>query len=396
MKFVGLRQGRNLEIVQVTHSFLPESIGGRETHVLKLSKHLSLKGHSVTILAGGPRSQVGDLDGVSVERYRDIRLRLCKSPTTVIYRIVPGIFMRLLTIKADIVHAHDYGHFTTDMAALACLIRGIPLVVTIHGFKPPSVLTRLVLRMYDLSLGRQCLKLADRIIVVSDSQMNDLLAKGLSDHKILDKIIEIPNGVDPPSKVGRGFLRRSLGLTKDDIVVLAAGRVIERKGFARLIEIAPELLRANPRIKFLIVGPDGGQLPELRRMTERLKLGQTVIMTGELADNKYLQAFSDADLVVVPSDYEGVPTVLLQAMAYGKPIVATEVGGNSRVIKDLRDGILVENNSLAVMSGILRLLNDRRLSRHIGQCARFSVRRFLWTKIAEQIEHLYYDTLESC
>jgi glycosyltransferase involved in cell wall biosynthesis len=129
-------------------------------------------------------------------------------------------------------------------------------------------------------------------------------------------------------------------------------------------------------------------------MARELKVDQKILMTGGLAEDKYDQAFSDADIVVVPSDYEGVPTVLLQAMSYGKPTVATQVGGISRVIKDSHNGILVENSSSAVKSGVMRLLEDRQLSRHVGRNAAISVKRFLWSKIAEQIEALYYETLE--
>jgi glycogen(starch) synthase len=392
------KKWRVLRIVQVTHTFLPRHIGGRETHVYKLSKSLQRRGHEVTVLTGGSKQQVEDYKGIRVIRCPTLPILLSNYPTRLVYRLVPDIFFRLVKEKADVVHAHDYAHFTTDAAAIACRIAKKPLVVTVHGFLPVTRPTRALMRIYDRLVGGFSLRTAETIIAVSKTQASGLLQRGVIPSSDQDKIKIIPNGIDfnditpAPSKC---LFRQRYSIGENDKLVLAVGRLIKRKGFSRLIEIADSLLEKEGSLKIAIVGPDGGYQDKLRKMTSSFGLDDSILFTGAVPETTLMNAYMDADLVVVPSEYEGLPTTLLEALAYGKPVVATNVGGNGEVIENYRDGILVNPNNEELSNGILTVLADRTLSQEMGRNGRTKAQLYDWDKITDRVLTAYENSIES-
>lgn len=386
-----------MRILQVTHTFLPGHIGGRETHVYKLSKSLQRRGHEVTVLTGGSRRQVEDYKGIRVIRCPTLPILLCNYPTRLVYRLVPDIFFRLVKEKADIVHAHDYAHFTTDAAALACRIAKKPLVVTVHGFLPVTRPTRALMGIYDRLVGGFSLRTAETIIAVSKTQSQDLLRRGVIPDSDRDKIAIVPNGVDFNQVIptAKSSFRQRYSIGEDDKLVLAVGRLIKRKGFSRLIEIAQDLLEKEKTLKIAIVGPDGGYKAKLEEMTSSLGLGDSILFTGAIPEMTLTQAYTDADLVVIPSEYEGLPTTLLEAMAHGKPVVATNVGGTCEVIENYRDGILVSPNNEELSNGILHVLSNQGFSEEIARNGRVKAQAYDWDRITDRILTIYDKSIAS-
>jgi glycosyltransferase involved in cell wall biosynthesis len=386
-----------LRIIQVTHTFLPDHIGGRETHVYKLSKALQRRGHEVTVLTGGNRRGVENYKGLRVIRCPTLPIRLSRFPSTLIYRAAPDIFFRLLGEEADIVHAHDYAHFSTDAAALACTLAKKPLVVTVHGFLPATRPTRALLSLYDRLVGRFSLRTAEAIIAVSKTQSQDLLRRGVIPDSDRDKIAIVPNGIDFNQVIpaAKSSFRQRYSIGEDDKLVLAVGRLIKRKGFSRLIEIAQDLLEKEKSLKIAIVGPDGGYQAKLEEMTSSLGLGDSILFTGAIPEMTLTQAYTDADLVVIPSEYEGLPTTLLEAMAHGKPVVATNVGGICEVIENYRDGILVSPNNEELSNGILHVLSNQGFSEEIARNGRVKAQAYDWDRITDRILTIYDKSIAS-
>jgi glycosyltransferase involved in cell wall biosynthesis len=386
-----------LRIVQVTHTFLPGHIGGRETHVYKLSKALQRRGHEVTVLTGGSTGRVENYMGIRVIRCPTLPIRLSCSPSRLIYRIAPDIFFRLLGEEADVVHAHDYAHFSTDAAALACTFAKKPLVVTIHGFLPATRPTKALLNLYDRLVGKFSLSTSEAIIAVSKTQAQDLLRRGVIPDSDRDKIKVIPNGIEfnDLTPAGKSSFRQLYSIGEDDKLVLAVGRLIKRKGFSRLIEIAHGLIQKEKSLKIAIVGPDGGYRAKLVEMTSSLGLVSSVLITGAVPETTLMQAYMDADMVVIPSEYEGLPTTLLEAMSYGKPIVATNVGGNGDVIENYRDGILVSPNNEELSNGILHVLSNQQLSQEIARNGRVKAQSYDWDRITDRILTVYEKSITS-
>ena len=300
--------------------------------------------------------------------------------------------------EADVVHAHDYAHFTTDAAALACRLAKKPLVVTVHGILPATRPTRAMLNLYDRFVGRFSLGTAETIIAVSKTQASDLLRRGVIPRYDEDKIKIIPNGIDfndiTPA-ASRSLFRQRYSIDENDKLVLAVGRLIKRKGFSRLIEIAQFLLQKEKSLKIAIVGPDGGYQAKLQEMTRSFGLDNSILFTGAVPDSTLMHAYTDADLVVVPSEYEGLPTTLLEALAYGKPVVATNVGGNCEVIENYRDGILVNPDNEELSNGILSVLSDQTLSRAIGRNGRTKAQTYDWGRITDRVLTAYENSIQS-
>jgi glycosyltransferase involved in cell wall biosynthesis len=147
----------------------------------------------------------------------------------------------------------------------------------------------------------------------------------------------VGNGVDVQKfrREDRGAARSRLGLPEEATVLVSVGSLVERKGFHRVIECLPELLRTWPGLRYLIVGGAGreGDIgASLKRQVAELGLDQQVLFLGPLAAEELKWPLSAADVFVLATRNEGWANVFLEAMACGLPVVTTDVGGNAEVV----------------------------------------------------------------
>ena len=126
-----------------------------------------------------------------------------------------------------------------------------------------------------------------------------------------------------------------LGLSESARVLISVGALVERKGFHRVIEVLPGLLKVYPDLKYLIVGgagPEGDWSEHLRTQVSSLKLDEAVIFLGVMPSDKLKIPLSAADIFVLATSNEGWANVFLEAMACGLPVITTDVGGNREVV----------------------------------------------------------------
>lgn len=183
-------------------------------------------------------------------------------------------------------------------------------------------------------LYRQSYKQADRVICLSDSMVEDMVAKfGLP----RDKIVRIYN----PADVERVREQATLGMNPysgPGPHLVGAGRLTRQKGFDILLEAMPEVLQAFPTATLTILG-EGPLKETLREQSQRLGIGTAVYLAGfESNPWPYLK---HADVFVLPSRYEGLPNVMLEALALGTPVVAADCPGAIREMRDLGTGIIL-------------------------------------------------------
>jgi glycosyltransferase involved in cell wall biosynthesis len=170
-------------------------------------------------------------------------------------------------------------------------------------------------------------------------------------------------------------LRRQLRLDDRTHILLSVGRLSREKGHADLIQALPKMIEFAGKLPLRLVivgeGPERTRIEELRR---KLRLTEVVSLTGQQEDiNRY---YSIADVFLLPSHSEGCPNVLLEAMAAGVPVVATEVGGIPEVVTNGRDAILVKKNDPAgLASATVNILQDRELRDRMVSSAREIVAR---------------------
>jgi glycosyltransferase involved in cell wall biosynthesis/putative flippase GtrA len=205
------------------------------------------------------------------------------------------------------------------------------------------------------------------------------------------KIEVVYNSVATGNLAKRDVLRGKHCLEGD--LILSVGRLVPWKGFSELIAIMPQLLKANPAFRLLIIG-DGGQKDELRRLIRSLDLEGYVFLLGKMDKSAVWEYMASADLFVLNTGYEGLPHAVIEAMAFGLPVVTTRVGGNPEVIEDGKDGVLVDyGNEEALNRAILDLWQDPSRRQALSARARAKAKKFSKENMVNRIVNILNDKL---
>jgi len=165
-------------------------------------------------------------------------------------------------------------------------------------------------------------------------------------------------------------------VNQDSLVVNTAARLVPLKGIGPLIELLPQLMKRYEDLIFVITG-DGPLREELESKARQLQVSGQVVFTGNLAKDALGAVISRADVFVLNSSYEGMSHQLLEAISLGTPVVVTDVGGNSELITNEVNGLLVPyGNRQALYDAIVRLLDSKPLAKRLSTEARKSLTRF--------------------
>ena len=273
---------------------------------------------------------------------------------------------RLRALNPDIVHTHSskagiLGRYAAHYLGIKKIIH----TPHVFSFQWEQGLKR---RLY-LALERQAARHCQALVCVGESQRADALSRGLTES---EKLLVIPNGMSvaaPVPAAQRAMLRASLGLTDTSLAVGMVARLAPQKGVGSFVAAAAKVLEKRPEAIFFLVG--GGPLEaEVRSRMAELKLSaQNFRLLGHREDAPLL--YPAFDVVVLSSLYEGLPYVLLEAMAWGVPVVATDVLGSRDVVADGETGFLARVNDPGhIAERTLLLLDDEPLRRRFSQAAR--------------------------
>lgn len=252
--------------------------------------------------------------------------------------------------KVDIIDSH----FTyPDGLAATWLARKLDLrsTITLRGTEIPH--SRIPARKRQLI---RAWKQADRVFSVSQSLMRHAVALGADGTKFR----VIGNGIDtekfqpfPPMEA-----RQRLNIDSDARVLITVGGLVQRKGFHRVVECLPELVKEFPKLIYLIVGganAEGDYKAEICALAEQLQMTDRLVFLGALEPEKLSVPLSAADVFVLASSNEGWANVILEAMACGTPVVATDVGGNAEVVKSQELGYIVPYGDREALTEAIRL-----------------------------------------
>jgi glycosyltransferase involved in cell wall biosynthesis len=229
--------------------------------------------------------------------------------------------------------------------------------------------------------------ISESVTAVSFSVAKELGTYGLD----VSKIAVVRNGVDEKTFIPVNTCESA------QKYVLYTGRLWARKGLFDLLDCAEQVCRVRPGVKFFIVGT-GPFFSKIENEIQRKGLSGRAMLLGRVTRSKLIQLYQNATVHVIPSHYEGLPTVLLEAMSCGLPVVATNVGGNSDVISSGKNGFLVPPKSPQELAKvILKLLDDDNLRKEIGAAARKTIElSYTWDNIADNIQKCYEDMLQNC
>jgi len=232
--------------------------------------------------------------------------------------------------KIDILHTHEV---RSDILGLLCgKMKRIPVVVTLHGWIENDRKGRILTK-----LDKWLLRYFDHIVAVSDKMKKEVVGVGVNGNKVsvLHNALVIEYFQRNPKD--RSF-RREIGVADETILVGNIGRLSPEKGQADFIRAAAEVLKQCKNVKFALIG-SGSDETYLKELVDKLNIRDSVIFTGYR--NDMLQVYNSLDLVVQSSYTEGMPNVILEALAMEKPVIATDVGGTSEAIINNQTGILV-------------------------------------------------------
>lgn len=295
--------------------------------------------------------------------------------------ICPRLYFYIKRNRYDIIHTHS---LKADLwGAIAGGLANMPMVVsTVHNEE--QILKIPILKLLE---GWVVNRLDDFIIAVSDGVKRFLVREAGFP---IDKIRVVRYGIDPSDiEIDmKKNIRQELGIENDAPLIGCVGRLISQKGHKYIIEAARKVIENFPKVRFLIVGK--GPLEKmLKRMSRDLKISSSIIFTGFRED--VYSIIDKLDLLILPSLWEGFGLVLLEAMALGKPIVATNVGGIPEVVKDGEAGILIPpKDSDALANAIIKLLKDKQLAKRMGEAGRKRVEEYFQAnRMAEEIKEIY-------
>jgi glycosyltransferase involved in cell wall biosynthesis len=265
--------------------------------------------------------------------------------------------------RVQIWHGHDY-----KSNALGLLVRRfwpLRLITTVHGWVHRTRRTPLYYLVDRLSL-----RYYDRVVCVSE----DLYQRCLDCGVPADRCEVIENGIDLEEYTRRrspAEARRRLGLSRDRLLLGAAGRLSAEKGFDVLIRAADRLLREGFDFELIIVG-EGDERPSLEALIARLGREDRIRLPGYRSDMP--EWYEALDGFVLSSLREGLPNVLLEAMALEVPVVATRIAGVPGLVRHDENGLLVEPGDPGQLAAALgRLLREPDLRTRLGKAGRDTV-----------------------
>ena len=225
-------------------------------------------------------------------------------------------------------------------------------------------------------------------IAVSEAVKRDCVERLRMD---ANRVTVIHTGIDPPPErnaAAAESLRRTWGVPPGEPLIVTVARLSYEKGIDTLIDAAALLRETHPRARVAVVG-DGPDERGLEEQIRRRGVADVVQLAGFHAD--VWPVFEAADIVCMPSKSEGMPNVLLEAMATGCPVVATNVGGVPEAISSGENGLLVEpKDAAALASALASLIDDAPMAQRLARAARRTVeQRFLARDVVGRYAALY-------
>jgi glycosyltransferase involved in cell wall biosynthesis len=291
------------------------------------------------------------------------------------------LFRRL---RVDVLHTHNTTAFIHGL--VGAQLAGVPIKIHTDHCKNYVDETRRW-----MVLEHVASRFIDKMVAVSEHTRSELIQY---ERIPQSKLMVIRNGINPkPTRTAPvAALRAEFGFTSDQIIMGTVGRLQPQKGLDLLLAAAPAVLAACPNVRFLVVG--GGALePQLRAQAAALGLEGRVVFTGWRSDAvDLLQMF---DCFVSTSNFEGLPMVLLEAMAAGKPIVATAVGGVPEAVDEFNGITLPTRDPAALSSALVRLAQRPDVMRRLGTHSRSRyTERFTAQAMAAAYQQLYEQFLD--
>jgi len=381
----------------LTWEFPPRIVGGIARHCNGLARALAHNGHDVHVVTldfpGAPIYE--EINGIKVYRASTE----LGHPNFLTWAFLFNHFLEKKLagvsrkVDFDVVHVHDW---LTGFAGISFKHQmQKPLVSTIHGTEigraqglhNPDSLTIDGIEWWTTYE-------ANKIIVTSASMKAEIQG-----HFRLpqEKIEIVPNGIDTKrynASVDQSAVKGRYGVNPDEKLVLCVGRLVPQKGIEYLIRAVPRIAKRYPNSKFIVVG-EGWLRGHLEYIARSTGYQWKITFTGWIPDRELIALLNSADALVVPSIYEPFGIVVLEGMAAGVPVVASDVGGLAEIVEHEHTGILAYSRSPeSIAWAVDRVLSDPDHSKEMAQNAQEMVQKtYSWEAIAMKTAKAYKEVV---
>jgi glycosyltransferase involved in cell wall biosynthesis len=399
----------------------PPAMGGSEAYFARLSRHLVARGHQVTVFTTNAydleafwstrgrclRAGIVMEDGVEVRRYTLLRClehrRVLKLLSFLPHRLWQCLTMSCNPVAIDmwrdagradkpfdVVHASAFPYGWP----LACGLRlarrlGVPFVITpflhLGDTDDPCDRTR---RIYLSPALMSLVRAADRVFVQTDVECDALLAKGISDWKIVLQGLGVDR--DACTCGDKQRARAEWSFSNDDVVIGHLANNSREKGSVDLLKAAERAWAKGHRFRLVLAGPE---MPNFRQFWKNYASAGRVRRLGILDDRQKKDFFAGIDVFAMPSRSDSFGLVFLEAWANGVPNLAYRAGGVAGVIRHESDGLLVKCGDVnALAAAMERLIADPALRRLFGEAGRRRLPRdYEWNDKLTLVESMYSD-----
>jgi len=362
---------------------VPGVPGGIETHVEQLVPGLAERGADVHVYAR-QNYVAGEVPYV----WRGVTVHPTWAPSNTRLEAIVHTLLALFKarrLKPDIVHIHAVG---PSLVAPLARLMGMKVVFTHHGYdydrEKWNTLEKKVLRLGEWA----GMRFAHGRIVVAKHIADAMQAKF---HR---NVHFIPNGVQIDIEAADDTVLDEFGLTKGRYVLLVARLVVEK----RQMDLIEAFLHADmPDTKLVLVGGGDARSDYAEKLRARAKSHSNIVLTGSQSGARLGGLFANAGLFVLPSSHEGMPIALLEALAYGLPILASNIEANLALELDA-ESYFPLGDVPALSQAMQKKLSDRKMPSHasvdVGEMGSKIMARYNWTTICEQTASLYLSVLK--
>ncbi len=362
---------------------VPGVPGGIETHVEQLVPGLAERGADVHVYAR-QNYVAGEVPYV----WRGVTVHPTWAPSNTRLEAIVHTLLALFKarrLKPDIVHIHAVG---PSLVAPLARLMGMKVVFTHHGYdydrEKWNTLEKKVLRLGEWA----GMRFAHGRIVVAKHIADAMQAKF---HR---NVHFIPNGVQIDIEAADDTVLDEFGLTKGRYVLLVARLVVEK----RQMDLIEAFLHADmPDTKLVLVGGGDARSDYAEKLRARAKSHSNIVLTGSQSGARLGGLFANAGLFVLPSSHEGMPIALLEALAYGLPILASNIEANLALELDA-ESYFPLGDVLALSQAMQKKLSDSKMPVHasvdVGEMGSKIMARYNWTTICEQTASLYLSVLK--
>jgi glycosyltransferase involved in cell wall biosynthesis len=377
----------NLRVAHVTATFPPYH-GGTGNVCYHNARELARLGHTVHVFTAAHRGapKIERQDGFVTHRLHPL-VQVGNAP------VLPGLLTSLAGF--DIIHLHYPFILGAELVRLAAYLNRTPLVVTLHNDLVGKGVRSAIFTMYQRLSARLTVQAATLLCTISrDYYEHSRLHSAMPQQS--PAVVELPNGVDITRFNPEGeTIRARYSLTPDDHVVLFVAALDRAHHFKGLDRLFRALTALPPNTHLLIVG-EGELRSTYAAQAAQLGLDRRVIFAGKVSDELIPVFYRSADVTVFPSSPpESFGLVLVESLACGTPVIASNIPGVRTVVDHGGDGLLFKHTSVLALSQALKqLLDDADMRREMGHQGRARVEeRYAWESIGARLETFYLQLL---